>query len=310
MVRCFHHHTHDRLRAGFTDKDTASVTQCLGYGLDCCLHYFVILCGLFIGHTNILQHLRIDLQRLSQLAHRQFLGQHDFHHFQTGQDAVTGAGVLAENDMTTLLTTDTAAVLRHVLIDVLVAHSGLCIADALLIESLVQAEVGHNGSNNSVCQQFATFLHIAAVDVQDMITSDDITLFIHTQATVSIAVIGETNIQTLLYHELLQTLNMGRAGIVVDVQTVRLCIDDIGIGTQRIKHRLSNIPACTVGAVQTNLDTLEGVDTEADQVAHIAVTACHIVHRAADMLTVSKRQFRPILVEHVELAVDVVLDKQ
>ena len=210
--------------------------------------------------------------------------------------------------MTTLLTTDTAAVLRHVLIDVLVAHSGLCIADALLIESLVQTEVGHNRGNDGIGQQLATFLHVAAVDVQDMITSDDITLFIHTQATISIAVIGETNIQTLLYHELLQTLNMGRAGIVVDVQTVRLCIDDIGIGTQRIKHRLSNIPACTVGAVQTNLHAFEGVDTEADQVTHVAVAARNIVHSATNALTVRKRQLRPVFIKHMELAINVILN--
>ena len=63
MIRCLDHHTHNRLRTRFTDKDTAGVTQCLGYGLDCCLHCFVILCGLFIGHTNILQHLRIARQR-------------------------------------------------------------------------------------------------------------------------------------------------------------------------------------------------------------------------------------------------------
>ena len=79
--------------------------------LTACLHRCVVLCGLFIGHTNVLQHLRVDLQRLSQLAHGQFLCQHDFHHLQAGQDTITRAGVLAEDDMTALLTADTAAVL-------------------------------------------------------------------------------------------------------------------------------------------------------------------------------------------------------
>ena len=132
MVRCFHHHTHDRLSAGLTDKDTTGVTQCFGYGLDCCLHCFVILCGFLVGHADILQNLRVDLQRLSQLAHGHLLRQHDFHHLETGQNTVTGASVLREDDMTTLLTANTAAVLRHVLIDVLVAHSfaedGRCIS--------------------------------------------------------------------------------------------------------------------------------------------------------------------------------------
>ena len=143
-----------------------------------------------------------------------------------------------------------------------------------------------------------------------MVASDNITLFIHTQATISIAVIGETNIQTLLYHELLQALNVSRSSIVIDIRTVGLCIDDVGVSTQRIEHRLSDVPACTVGAVQTNLHALEGVDAQADQVAHVAVTACHIVHGAADMLTVGKGQFRPVLVKHMKLAVDVVLHQQ
>ena len=97
-----------------------------------------------------------------------------------------------------------------------------------------------------------------------MVASDNIPLFIHTQATVSIAVIGKTDVQALLYHELLQTLNVGGASIVVDVQTVGLCIDDIGICAQSIEHRLSDVPGTAVGAVQANLDTLEGIDTKAD----------------------------------------------
>ena len=42
--------------------------------------------------------------------------------------------------MAALLTADAAAVLGHILVDVLVAHSGLGVADALLIKSLVQAK--------------------------------------------------------------------------------------------------------------------------------------------------------------------------
>ena len=62
-----------------------------------------------------------------------------------------------------------------------------------------------------------------------MVTSDDITLLVHAKATVSITVIGKTDVQPLLYHELLQTLNVGRTSIVVDVQTVGLCIDNVGV---------------------------------------------------------------------------------
>ena len=103
---------------------------------------------------------------------------------------------------------------------------------------------------------------------------------------------------------------MGGTCIVVDVQTIWLCIDDIGICAQSIEHRLSDIPGTTVGAVQTDLHAFEGIDAQRDQIAHVAVAASHIVHGAADMLTVSKGQLRPILIKDVKFAVDIVLHQQ
>ena len=194
------------------------------------------------------------------------------------------------------LTDSTAAVFSHVLIDVLVAHSGLSVTNTLLIKSLVQAKIGHDRGNDGVSQQLATLLHVATVDVQDMVAGNDITLFIHTQATVSIAIEGKTDVQTVLHHELLQTLDVGRASVVVDICAVGLVVNDVGICAQSIKHRLGNIPVCTVGAVQTNLDALEGVDAQREQVAHIAVAACYIVYSAADVLTMGKASAARILV--------------
>ncbi len=52
--------------------------------------------------------------------------------------------------MSTLLAADTTAILGHVLINILIAHSGLSIADTLLIESLVETKVGHNCGDNSI----------------------------------------------------------------------------------------------------------------------------------------------------------------
>ena len=134
VVGSFHHHADKRLGAGLAHQNAAGIAQCFSHSLDGLLHRRVILCGLLVGHTNIFQNLRVDLQRLSQLAHGQLLGKHYFHHLQTGQDTITRTGVLTKDDMTTLLTADTAAVLSHVLIDVLVTHSGLGVADALLIK--------------------------------------------------------------------------------------------------------------------------------------------------------------------------------
>ena len=212
--------------------------------------------------------------------------------------------------MTTLLTTDTTAVLRHVLVYVLVAHSSLGVTDTLLIKRFVQTKVGHDSRNHSIGQQLATLFHIAAIDIQDMVASDDITLLVHAQAAVGVTIVGKADIQALLHYELLQTLDVGGASIVVDIQTVRLVIDNVGICTQSIENALSDIPAGTIGAVQADLDTFEGIDTQRDQITHVAVAACHIVHGAADVLTVRKRQLRPVLVKYMELAIDVVLHQQ
>ena len=114
--------------------------------------------------------------------------------------------------MTALLTTDTTAVLRHVLVYVLVAHSSLGVTDTLLIKRFVQTKVGHDSRNHSIGQQLATLFHIAAIDIQDMVSSDDITLLVHAQAAVGVTIEGKTNIQTLLHNKLLQTLNMRRTG--------------------------------------------------------------------------------------------------
>ena len=103
---------------------------------------------------------------------------------------------------------------------------------------------------------------------------------------------------------------MGRTSIVIDIRAVRLVVDNVGIGPQRIEYRLGDVPETAVGTVQTSLDTLERVDSEADQIAHVAVAAGHIVHRAANVLPVSEGQLRPVLVEHMELPVDVVLHQQ
>ena len=157
-------------------------------------------------------------------------------------------------------------------------------------------------------QQLAALLHVATVNVKDMVASDDIAFLIHAQAAVGIAIVCKTDIQALLHNKLLEALDMSGASIIVDVQTIRMVIDNVGICSEGIEHRLGDVPGTTVGAVQTNLDALERVDSEADQIAHVAVAAGHIVHSAANVFPVSERQLKPVLIEYVELPVNVILD--
>ena len=151
--------------------------------------------------------------------------------------------------MATLLTTNAAAVLSHVLINILVANGSLGITNSLLVKCLVQTKVGHDSSNNGIIQQFATLFHVATVDIKNMVASNDITLLVHTQTAVSVTVIGKTNIQPFLYNELLETLNMRRTGICVDVRAVWLVVYSMGVCAQSIENTLSDVPRTAVSAV-------------------------------------------------------------
>src|SRR5699024_12200731 len=55
--------------------------------------------------------------------------------------------------------------------------------------------------------------------------------------------------------------------------SIRLVVYDIGVSTQRIEHALCDVPGTTISAVQTNLDTLEGIDTQRDQITHVTVAS-------------------------------------
>ena len=60
-------------------------------------------------------------------------------------------------------------------------------------------------------QQLAALLHVAAVNVQDVVAGDDVALLIHAEAAVGVAVVGKADVEVVLDDELLQTLNVGGA---------------------------------------------------------------------------------------------------
>lgn len=62
---------------------------------------------------------------------------------------------------------------------------------------------------------------------------------IHTKTAIRITIIGKANIKTIIYHKLLQSLNMSRTGIIIDIETIWLSIDHIALGTERLKMDLA-----------------------------------------------------------------------
>ena len=144
--------------------------------------------------------------------------------------------------MSALLAANTAAVLGHIFVHVLVANGGLCISYAQLVKCLVQTEVGHYSSNDSIVEQLATLFHVCAVYVKNVVARDNIALFINTQAAVSVAVVGKAHVKTVFHHISAQPLNMCGACVHVDIGAVRGSVYNIGLCAQSVKNGFCNIP--------------------------------------------------------------------
>ena len=307
VILSLHHHPDDRLSAGLPHQDATGISQgggSLGHGS---LDILVVLGVGLVGHPDIFQHLGIEGEALAQLGEGLLLRHHHLHHHETGEDAVTGGGVLGEDDVSTLLAAQTVVVQHHVLVDVLVPHLGLGVLNAQFVKGLVQAEITHEGGDHGVAGEQALFLHVLAADIEDVIAGDDVPLFVHAQAPVSVPVIGKAHIQAVVHHELLQHLDMGGAGVLVDVEAIRLCVDDVGFGAQGIEHGFGDVPGAAVGAVQADALALEGVHPQADEIAHIPVPPGHIVHGAADLIPLGQGQLLPVAVKGKEVIVQISL---
>ena len=207
--------------------------------------------------------------------------------------------------MAGLLAADAVTVVHHLLVDVFIAHRGLDIVHADLVQRLVQPQVGHDGGDDGIIEQFAPLLHVAAVDVQDQVAVDDAALLVHGQTAVGIAVEGKAHVQLVLHHELLQPLQVGGAAVPVDVGAVRVIVHHVGLRAQGIEDAGGDAVSAAVGAVQADLQAAEGVDRLGDEVAHVAVAALGVVDGPADLILGGARQF---LLRVVQIGFDLVDD--
>ena len=144
--------------------------------------------------------------------------------------------------MTGLFSSENAVVLRHIFIYIFIPDRCLRIVDSGFVKCFVQSKVRHYSCNNRIILQFAAFLHILSINVKDRISVYQIALFIYAKTSVSISVISKSDIQSVLYYKLLQSFDMCRAGIVINVRSIRFCIDHISLRSKRIEYGFGKIP--------------------------------------------------------------------
>ena len=85
-----------------------------------------------------------------------------------------------------------------------------------------------------------------SADEEDVVAGDFHARFVHAQAAVRVAVEGKAHVAVVFDDELLQTLDMCRTRVAVDVQPVRFGVDDQCRRPQRVKNRLGDVPAGTL----------------------------------------------------------------
>ncbi len=103
---------------------------------------------------------------------------------------------------------------------------------------------------------------------------------------------------------------MGRARVFVYIEAVRLVIDYICGCAERLEYRFCDIPRCAVGTVEPDALAAEGVHSQGNKIADIAVATRGIVHRFADMLAHGIGELGKFFAEGFELAVEVGFDKR
>ena len=132
-----------------------------------------------------------------------------------------------------------------------------------------------------------------------MVSCDNIALLVYAEASVSVAVISESDIETFFHDELLQVFDMSRSAVCIDIEAVRFIVNDIGLCAEGIEYTLRYRPCGAVRNVESYLDILEAELGHRDQVSDVAVTPGDVVYRASDLIALCHR--------HFHLSVDVLL---
>ena len=177
------------------------------------------------------------------------------------------------------------AIFHHVLVYIFISNCCFLIRNPSLIKSFIKPQIGHNRSHYSMIVQLPVFIHIFPADIQDQVSVDHVSVFVHCNTTVCIAVIGKTYVQFLFLYQCLQCLDMSRSAGCVDISAIGIVVDHIGFRSKSIKYAFGNGGGTTVGTIKTNAIFFKGPGSERNQITDITVTPCHIIYGTADLLS-------------------------
>src|SRR5699024_4732296 len=94
----------------------------------------------------------------------------------------------------------------------------------------------------------------------------------------------------------LESFDMGGTACGINVCSIRIVIDHIGLCTKSIEDTLRNSKGTSVCTVQSDLHIFKGSCRYGNQVSDVTVTSCRIINGSPDIIPCSKRKLRNLSV--------------
>ena len=132
--------------------------------------------------------------------------------------------------------------------------------------------------------------HFRGACHKDMIAVDQFAFFIDAEAAVSIPVVCNADVRSLLKHRPLQGLQMCRSAAVIDVHSARECMDHLYIGAEAAQHLRHRLVGGTVRTVEHDLHAVEALCTGAHHIVDVLIEKIIAILHNPDVLARGTRR--------------------
>ena len=191
---------------------------------------------------------------------------------QRRQLAVAGGGILAENGMAGLLAAQHITARLHLLQHVAVPYVGAVEVDPVFPAEDPQAHIAHHGSDQGVSRKLSLLLQGQSAGGDDLIAVDLLSGFVYHQATVCVAVKCDAEIIAARLHHGPEAVQMGGAAAVIDVHSIRVGMDHIGMQVgETVKQTRGGGGSGAVGAVHQNVQARKVCVHRGDQIVDVVL---------------------------------------
>ena len=172
--------------------------------------------------------------------------------FDGGEEAVARRAVVKKDDVAGLFAAEDVAAAEHLFEDVAVANGGAGESDTFAGEGALEAEIGHGSGDDAIAVELAERFEVARGSKQDAVAIDDFSRLADEKRAVGVAIERNAKFCPLGDDALLQTFQIKRAAIGIDVATVGFDGHSDDIGSERREKRRAEFVRRAVGAVEND----------------------------------------------------------